>query len=76
MLTLTLSRYLVRALSMVKGLLVARLLGPELYGLFGLLIVFFGYSAYADLGLFRGAHEASPCTSPAAKKIKCAGRNG
>jgi O-antigen/teichoic acid export membrane protein len=60
LLTLTLSRYLVRALSMVKGLLVARLLGPELYGLFGLLVVFFGYSAYADLGLFGGLTKTLP----------------
>ena len=57
---MTLSRYLVRALGLVKGLVVARLLGPELYGLFGLLAVFFGYSAYADLGLFGGLTKTLP----------------
>ncbi len=59
-LTLTMSRYLVRALGLVKGLVVARLLGPELYGLFALLAVFMGYSAYADLGLFGGITKALP----------------
>ena len=59
-LTLTLSRYVVRALSVVKGLVVARFLGPDLYGVYGLLVVFVGYSAYADLGIFGGLTKDLP----------------
>jgi O-antigen/teichoic acid export membrane protein len=60
LLTLTLSRYFVRGLSLVKGLVVARVLGPNLYGVMGLLAVFLGYSAYADLGIFGGLTKEVP----------------
>jgi len=60
LLALTLSRYFVRGLSLIKGLVVARVLGPNLYGVMGLLAVFIGYSAYADLGIFGGLTKDVP----------------
>ncbi len=60
LLTLTLSRYFVRGLSLLKGLVVARVLGPSLYGMLGILAVFMGYSAYADLGIFGGLTKTLP----------------
>ncbi|MBS3055958.1 MAG: oligosaccharide flippase family protein [Candidatus Aenigmarchaeota archaeon] len=56
----SISSILTQLLSIIRGIVVARFLGPALYGIFNLLRILLGYSQYSQLGMLPAMSKEIP----------------
>ena len=54
------SSYFATALALVRGIVVARILGPTLQGVLSVVNIVLGYASYSDLGLIAGMNKEMP----------------